>query len=116
MFTQYDLSLRQHRWLELNKDYDLGIHYYPSKANVVTHALSRKSYANMAIGRELPTELCKEFEKLNLGLVTNTQAVTMEVESTLEQDIRKGQVKDKKIRDIIELIKIDKAQGFQMDE
>lgn len=40
----------------------------------------------------------------------------MEVESTLEQDIRKGQLEDEKIKDIIELIKIDKALGFHMDE
>jgi hypothetical protein len=86
------------------------------KANVVVDALSRKSYANMALGRQLPTELCKEFEKLNLGWVTNTQVVAMEVESTLEQDIRKGQLEDEKIKDIIELIKIDKALGFHMDE
>ena len=70
--------------MELIKDYDLGINYHPGKANVVADALSRKSYANMAFGRQLPTELCEEFEKLNLGWVSNTQAVTMEVESTLE--------------------------------
>jgi hypothetical protein len=27
--------MRQRRWIELIKDYDLGIHYHPSKANVV---------------------------------------------------------------------------------
>jgi len=29
IFTQNDLNLRQRRWLELIKDYDLGIHYHP---------------------------------------------------------------------------------------
>ena len=43
IFTQSDLNLRQRRWLELIKDYDLGIHYHPGKANVVADALSRKS-------------------------------------------------------------------------
>jgi ribonuclease HI len=42
----FTLNLRQHRWLELIKDYDLEIHYHPIKANVVANALSRKSYAN----------------------------------------------------------------------
>ena len=46
IFTQSDLNLRQHRWLELIKDYDLEVHYHPRKANVVDNALSRKSYAN----------------------------------------------------------------------
>ena len=38
-------NLRQRRWLELIKDYDLEVHYHPRKANVVVNALSRKSYA-----------------------------------------------------------------------
>jgi hypothetical protein len=46
MFTQNDLNLRQRRWLELIKDYDLGINYHPRKANVVADALSRKKYWN----------------------------------------------------------------------
>jgi hypothetical protein len=43
IFIQQDLNLRQRRWLELIKDYDLGINYHPSKANVVADALSRRS-------------------------------------------------------------------------
>jgi hypothetical protein len=35
IFTQSNLNLRQRRWLELIKDYDLGINYHPGKANVV---------------------------------------------------------------------------------
>ena len=43
IFTQADLNMRQRRWLELIKDYDLEVHYHPGKANVVADALSRKS-------------------------------------------------------------------------
>jgi hypothetical protein len=35
IFTQTDLNLRQHRWLELIKDYDVGINYHTGKANVM---------------------------------------------------------------------------------
>ncbi|XP_076948644.1 uncharacterized protein LOC143620981 [Bidens hawaiensis] len=35
--------MRQRRWLELTKDYDFEIKYYPSKANVFADALSRKN-------------------------------------------------------------------------
>jgi hypothetical protein len=42
IFTQSDLNMRQRRWLELIKDYDLEVHYHPGKANVVADALSRK--------------------------------------------------------------------------
>ncbi|WMV25681.1 hypothetical protein MTR67_019066, partial [Solanum verrucosum] len=38
VFTQKDLNLRQRRWLEFLKDYDMSVHYYPGKANVVADA------------------------------------------------------------------------------
>jgi ribonuclease HI len=46
IFTQSELNMRQRRWLELVKDYDLEIHYHPGKANVVADALSRKMWQN----------------------------------------------------------------------
>ena len=36
--------MRQRRWLELIKDYNLEVHYHPGKANVVADALSCKSH------------------------------------------------------------------------
>jgi hypothetical protein len=87
IFTQPDLNLRQQKWLELIKDFDLGINYHPGKANVVADALSRRSHLNMLATRELLPEFCKEFEKLNLGWVSNAKVNAMEVDSTLEQDI-----------------------------
>jgi hypothetical protein len=110
------LNFRQQRWLELIKDYDLGINYHPAKANVVAYALSRRSHLNMLAIRELLPEFCEEFEKLNLGWVSNTKVVAMEVDSTLEQDIRKGQLEDAKIQEIKEQIKEDKAPGFSVDD
>jgi hypothetical protein len=102
--------------LELIRDYDLGINFYLSKANVVANALSRRSHLNMLATRELLLEFCKEFEKLNLRRVSNTEVITMEVDSTLEQDIRKGKHEDAKIQEIKEQIKEEKALGFSVDE
>jgi hypothetical protein len=116
VFTQPDLNLRQRRWLELIKDYDLGINYHPGKANVIADALSRRSHVNILATRELLPEFCKVFEKLNLGWVSNTDVITMEVDSTLEQDIGKGQCEDAKIQEIKEQIKEEKALGFSVDE
>jgi hypothetical protein len=85
IFTQKDLNLRQRRWLELIKDYDLEIHYHPGKANLVVDALSRKEHVHSAFVVQLPDELAKDFERLNLGIVTHTEGVTIDVEPTLEQ-------------------------------
>ena len=43
--------MRQRRWLELLKDYDMTILYHPGKTNVVADALSRKaiSMGNLAM-------------------------------------------------------------------
>ena len=41
LFTQFELNMRQRRWLELLKDYDFSIEYHPGKANVVNDTLSR---------------------------------------------------------------------------
>ncbi|KAK1692999.1 hypothetical protein QYE76_009696 [Lolium multiflorum] len=41
IFTQKELNMRQRRWIELIKDYDIEIHYHPGKTNVVADALSR---------------------------------------------------------------------------
>jgi hypothetical protein len=46
IFTQSNLNLRQRRWLELIKDYDLAINYHPDKANVVVDALSRRFHVS----------------------------------------------------------------------
>jgi hypothetical protein len=94
MFTQSELNMRQRRWLELIKDYELEIHYHPGKANVVANAWSRKSQVNMMVAHPMPYELAKKFDRLSLGFLINTQGVTIELEPTLEQDIRKGQKDD----------------------
>jgi hypothetical protein len=100
--------------LELIKDYDLEIHYHPGKANVVADALSRKSYANEMQMLSMPSELCAEFEHLNLGIVTNTMELV--IEPTLEQETYKAQLKDEKLRKIAEDIVIGKSPGFRMDD
>jgi hypothetical protein len=116
IFNQEEFNLRQRRWLELIKDYDLDIQYHPGKANVVADALSHKGQVNNITTYLMPQELCWEMELLNLGMVNNMEATIMEVESTLEQEIRKGQESDEKIKEIKTQINLGKAPDFTEDE
>jgi hypothetical protein len=84
--------------LELIKDYDLGIKYHPGKANVVADALCQRSYVSQLVVDSTPFELCVEFDKLNLRIIANTEAMEMEVDSSLLQEIRIGQLEDEKIQ------------------
>jgi hypothetical protein len=68
IFTQPDLNLRQRRWLELIKDYELGINYHPGKANVVADTLSQRSHLNQLIVEQMTFDLCEEFDKVNLKI------------------------------------------------
>jgi hypothetical protein len=52
--------------------------------------LSGKSQVNMLVAHPMSNELAKEFDRLSLGFLNNTQGVTVELEPTLEQDIRQG--------------------------
>jgi hypothetical protein len=92
IFTQPDLNLRHRRWLELIKDYDLGINYHLGKANVVAD----------------------EFAKLKI--VANTKVMEMEVDSSLLQEIHRGQLKYEKIHEIRRNIKEEKSPGFMEDD
>jgi hypothetical protein len=116
IFTQKDLNLRQCRCLDLIKDYDLEIHYHPGKANLVADALSRKEHVHSAIVAQLPDEIIEDFRRLNLGIDTHTKGVTIELESTLEQEICKGQVGDAKIQEIKDLITKGRVPEFTEDE
>jgi hypothetical protein len=82
----------------LIKDYDLGINYHPGKANVVADALSRKKYCNATFTQRMPPEMRSEIEYLNLGLVNEAKGV-MEVEPTVEAEIREGQLEDAKLKE-----------------
>jgi hypothetical protein len=115
IFTQSNLNLRQRRWLELIKNYDIGINYQPRNANVVADALSRRSHVSRLVVESMPFELCQEFDKLNRRIVANTKAMEMDVGSSLLQEIQKGQLEDEKIQEIKHNIKEEKSPGFSED-
>jgi ribonuclease HI len=116
IFTQSNLNLRQRRWLELIKDYDLRINYHPGKANVVADALSQMSHVNQLVVVSMPFELREEFDKLNLRIIANNEAMEMEVGLSLLQEIWRGQLEDEKIQEIKRNIKEEKSLGFSEDD
>nr|CAD39354.2 OSJNBa0059H15.5 [Oryza sativa Japonica Group] len=116
IFTQPDLNLRQRRWLELIKDYDMGIHYHPGKANVVADALSRKSYCNVAWVEQLCCEVQRGLEHLNLGIVEHGFVVALEAQPTLVEQVRIAQASDPEIAELKKNMRVGKARGFVEDE
>jgi hypothetical protein len=54
--------------------------------------------------------------RLNLGIVAQSETIILEVESTLEQEIRKGQLTDDKIKEYGKLIDSDKVLDFKRDD
>jgi hypothetical protein len=87
IFTQADLNMRQMRWLELIKDYDLEVHYHPGKANVVGDALSRKSQCNCLTMDSRITTLCDEMSKLSMEMISLGTLNHISIKPTLQDQI-----------------------------
>jgi hypothetical protein len=83
---------------------------------MVADAFSRKEHVHAAIATPLPDELAEDFERLNLGIVAHVEGITIEVEPSLEQEIRKGQVSDAKIQKIKDLMAEGRGPDFTEDE
>jgi hypothetical protein len=99
IFTQSDLNMRQKRWLELIKYYDLEVHYHPEKANVVANALSRK-HCNYVTLEPYNEALCEEMRKLNLEMVEHGNLYAVLIESPLHERIAMTQLIDEEVQKI----------------
>jgi hypothetical protein len=102
IFTQADLNMRQRRWLELIKDYDLEVHYHPRKANVVADALSRKSQCNCVMMDSRINTLCDELSKMKIEVIPSGALSHISVEPTLRDQIIMAQLSDKGVQIIKE--------------
>jgi hypothetical protein len=107
IFTQSALNMRQRRWIELIKDYELEIHYHPRKANVVADALSHKAFCHCLTVWTPDTTLCQELEKLNLGMIQHGTLNQLKLESILLQRIIDARRNDKGMKHIHEKIEAD---------
>jgi ribonuclease HI len=116
IFTQSKLNLRQRRWLELIKDYDLNIHYHPGKANVVADALSRKHYCKILMVQEEQPTLYEEMERMSLEIVEKGQLNELRVKYTLEDQIRQAQEGCPEIEEVKSLMERGKAADYRLDD
>jgi hypothetical protein len=88
IFTQLDFNMRQRRWLDLIKDYELEVHYHPRKANVVVDTLSRKAHFNYLLAVPLTREESNIRVLLDLSLynITLTSILREEIIAAHKND------------------------------
>ncbi|GKV48180.1 hypothetical protein SLEP1_g55007, partial [Rubroshorea leprosula] len=109
IFTQKELNMRQRRWLELLKDYDLTISYHQGKANVVADALSRKDHGNLATILTSQRCIMEDLMRMDVRLRVyspDTFVATLQVQPTLIEKIKTTQLDDpflQKMRHKVEL-------------
>ena len=109
IFKQKDLNLRQRRWLELIKDYEIDILYHSGKENVVADALSRKAIMNMGGQAMVSPGVAKDLRQLaslevrlletpKEGVIVHnaaTSSVIIEIKEKQSQDPVLQQFKEK---------------------
>jgi hypothetical protein len=95
IFTQPDLNMRQRRWLELIKNYELKVHYHPRKTNVIVDALSHKAHYNCLLAVRLTREESSTLVLPNLSLfnITLTSILMAEIIATQKDDEGMGHIK-----------------------
>ncbi|CAH9054132.1 unnamed protein product [Cuscuta epithymum] len=99
--------MRQRRWMELIKDYDLIIDYHPGKANVVADALSRKSTSGTLL-------TCLQALRAHVEVSTSGALIArFEVRPTLLSEISRCQAIDEECQKIRERILEGPVENFR---
>jgi hypothetical protein len=98
--------MRQRRWLELIKDYNLQVHYHPGKANVVADALSRKYHCHSLVESDFHLSCLLHLAVLN----------HITVSCTLKSRIIELQKTDTGIFHIKRKMKEQETKYFRVDE
>jgi hypothetical protein len=110
LFTYPDLNMRQRRWLELIKDYELEVHYHPGKTNVVADTLSRKHQCNHLIILSHPS--CCDSEEPSLRVVPHGRLNNTTLIPTIKEDIITAQRTDVGMGHMHQRLELGEAQCF----
>ncbi|WVZ81457.1 hypothetical protein U9M48_028832 [Paspalum notatum var. saurae] len=116
IFTQPELNMRQRRWLELIKDYDLEIHYHPGKANVVADALSRRAHCNVIEARPTARVICWEMDEIEMPTEQLVELYSLIIEPTIKDLVIAAQKQDPGMAHIREGIDEEKRACFTLDD
>ncbi|KAL7177728.1 hypothetical protein ACSBR2_030987 [Camellia fascicularis] len=110
--------MRQRRWLELIKDYDLEIQYHPGKANTVADALSRKSTGNMACLLTEQKEILQDFEKFEIEVVLCEQGgliAAISAKPAIIDKIKQKQKEDEFFKKVIDEFETSPKAEFSIE-
>jgi hypothetical protein len=113
LFTQPDLNMRQRRWLELIKNYELKVYYHPGKANVVVDDLSRKHRCNYITVQPHPS--CCDPKEPSLRVVLHGRLNNIALIPTIKEDIIAAQRTDVGMSHLRQRMKSEEAQCFRQD-
>ncbi|KAH0720291.1 hypothetical protein KY284_005321 [Solanum tuberosum] len=122
MFSQKELNLRQKRWLELLKYYDISILYHQGKAKVVADALSRMCMGSTAHVEEENRELAKDVHRLfrlRVRLMDSTEGrvlVMNGAESSLVFEVKEKQDQDPILLELKANVHRQKVLAFEQGE
>ncbi|WVZ52279.1 hypothetical protein U9M48_003355 [Paspalum notatum var. saurae] len=116
ILTQPKLNMRQRRWLQLIKDYNLEIHYHPGKANVVVDALSCRAHCHVLEVRPTTRVICCEIDEIEVITEQMAELYSQIIEPTIKEQIITAQKQDKGMAQIREGIDEEKKACFTLDD
>jgi hypothetical protein len=113
LFTQADLNMRQWRWLELIKDYELEIHYHPGRANVVTDALSQKEHWHHIVVQPLTSG--GDLEESSLRVIPRGALNNIALIPSIKEDVIVAQKTYVRMGHIWKRLKLGEVKCFHED-
>jgi hypothetical protein len=113
LFIQPDLNMRQRRWLELIKHYELEVQYHPEKVNVVADALSRKHRCNHLTIQ--PHSSYCDSEEPSLRVVPHGRLNNIALIPTIKEDVIAAQRTDIGMGHLRRRVELGEAQCFRQD-